>query len=66
MRQRSGNLMQLYAYTDQPHAALTQYEQCRAALESELGVGPAEETTALYQQIRAGAIRLPQRIACAV
>ncbi|MBE7553052.1 MAG: AAA family ATPase [Anaerolineales bacterium] len=55
-------LMRLYAYTDQPHAALAQYEQCRAALESELGVGPAEETTALYEQIRAGAIRLPRHV----
>ena len=35
-------------------AALAQYEACRRALREELGIGPAEETTALYERIRDG------------
>ena len=50
-------LMQLMALNGQPHAALVQYETCRRILEEELDVPPAEETMALYQQIRDGQIQ---------
>jgi DNA-binding SARP family transcriptional activator/predicted ATPase len=50
-------LMRLYALTGQRSAALRQYELCARVLEQELGVEPQPETTALYEQIRTGAIR---------
>ena len=37
-------------------AALAQYETCRRLLADELGVEPAEETVALYEQIRDGVL----------
>lgn len=49
-------LMLLLALDGQKNAALAQYEACRAVLEEELGVPPAEETTALYEQIVADAV----------
>jgi DNA-binding SARP family transcriptional activator len=45
-------LMQLYAQTGRRSAALRQYEECVRILDEELGLAPAEETTALYEQIR--------------
>jgi DNA-binding SARP family transcriptional activator len=50
VRQRS--LMGLYAQDGQISAALSQYQDCVRLLQSELGVEPMPETTALYQQIR--------------
>lgn len=47
-------LMRLLALDGQRSAALAQYETCSQALAEELGVDPSEETTALYEQIRAG------------
>ena len=47
-------LMQLYVQSDERAAALRQYESLRQLLADELDVLPAPETTALYQQIRAG------------
>jgi DNA-binding SARP family transcriptional activator len=47
-------LMRLYVQTGQQAAALRQYELCRQTLENELGNFPAPETTALYNNIRAG------------
>jgi len=47
-------LMQLYALTGQRSLALRQYRECVRALESELGVPPLEETTALYESIKQG------------
>ncbi|HRW10470.1 MAG TPA: BTAD domain-containing putative transcriptional regulator, partial [Caldilineaceae bacterium] len=47
-------LMRLYAESGQQAAALRQYQLCVQTLEEELGVPPAEETTALYEQIRTG------------
>ena len=35
-------------------AALAQYERCRRLIEQELGVEPAQETTTLYERMRAG------------
>ncbi|MEZ4661088.1 MAG: BTAD domain-containing putative transcriptional regulator [Caldilineaceae bacterium] len=46
-------LMILLAKSGQRAAALAQYERCRRILADELGVEPALETTALYQQIQA-------------
>lgn len=45
-------LMWLLNATDQRNAALAQYESCCRVLEQELGVLPAEPTTALYEQIK--------------
>ena len=45
-------IMRVLALAGQRSAALAQYETCRRVLAEELGVAPAPETTALYQQIR--------------
>ena len=47
------HLMWLLAFDGQRSAALVQYEACRRVLAEELGVEPAHETVALYEQIRA-------------
>ncbi|MEZ4863068.1 MAG: BTAD domain-containing putative transcriptional regulator [Caldilineaceae bacterium] len=46
--------MHCLALDGQPAAALSQYEQLQQLLADELGVQPSTETTALYQEIRAG------------
>lgn len=48
------HLMQLYAQLNQKAAAIRQYEICTRTLAEELNVSPEEETTALYERIRAG------------
>ena len=45
-------LMQLYAWNGQQSAALQQYRECVQVLDRELGVGPLESTTSLYQAIK--------------
>lgn len=52
-------LMRLLACSGQRAGALAQYAACRQILDVELGVEPAEETSALYEQIRAGEIQVP-------
>ncbi len=52
-------LMTWLALDGQRGAALAQYEVCRQVLADELGVEPAEETTALYERIRDGDVRPP-------
>jgi DNA-binding SARP family transcriptional activator len=47
------HLMRLYAQSGQQSAALRQYRLCLRTLEEELGLPPSEETTALYERIRA-------------
>jgi predicted ATPase/DNA-binding SARP family transcriptional activator/Tfp pilus assembly protein PilF len=47
------HLMRLLALDGQRSAALAQYETCRRVLAEELGVEPANETTTLYERIRA-------------
>lgn len=47
-------LMLLMVQNGERHSALVQYENCRRLLDEELGVPPAPETAALYQQIRDG------------
>jgi predicted ATPase/DNA-binding SARP family transcriptional activator len=48
------SLMLLLAYSGQRNAALAQYETCCRILADELDVEPMAETTALYEQIKAG------------
>ncbi len=45
-------LMELYAAAGRRSAATRQYDECVRILQEELGLAPAEETTALYEQIR--------------
>jgi predicted ATPase/DNA-binding SARP family transcriptional activator len=45
-------LMELYTAAGQRSAAQRQYEECVRILDEELGLAPAEETMALYEQIR--------------
>ncbi len=53
-------LMRLYAGLGDRAAAFAQYESCTKALQAELGIPPEPETTALYEQLKAGTIR-PRR-----
>jgi len=46
-------LMRLHYLSGDRAAALRQFDQCSAALEDELGVGPSKHTVALYEQIQA-------------
>lgn len=46
-------LMRLHYLGGDRAAALRQFDQCSAALEDELGVGPSKNTVALYEQIQA-------------
>jgi hypothetical protein len=48
--------MRALAHKGQCSAALAQYERCRKLLAEDLGVEPCVETTALYEQIRAGTV----------
>lgn len=47
-------MMTLLALNGQRNEALAHYETCRQALRQEIDVDPAEETTRLYERIRAG------------
>jgi DNA-binding SARP family transcriptional activator/predicted ATPase len=53
------HLMQLYDGSEQPTAALRQYEEYVRLLEEELGLPPEEETTTLYEAIKAKRILGP-------
>jgi DNA-binding SARP family transcriptional activator len=53
-----GQLMRTLALTGQRSAALVQYESCCRVLSRELGLTPSAETTALYEQIRAGKLNI--------
>ena len=48
------DLMRLYALAGDRSSALRQYRECLRILDEELGVGPLETTTALYERIAAG------------
>ena len=52
-------LIQLYDQAGQPAAALRQFEEYAAHLEEELGLPPEEETTTLYEAIKAKRILGP-------
>ncbi len=56
-------LMRTLALSGQRSAALAQYETCCRLLAGELGVEPAQETTSLYEQIRAGKLTPPVSLA---
>lgn len=56
-------LMRLYALAGQQAAAVRQYQECVRLLEAELGVPPEDETTALYDAIRARRLAPPPRAA---
>ena len=55
--------MRALLLSGQRSAALSQYEIARRTLAAELGVLPENETTALYDQILAGAALRPERAA---
>ena len=44
-------MMRLYCLAHDRTGALRQFERCRQALDTELGVAPSRQTVALYQQI---------------
>lgn len=48
-------MMSLLALSGQRELALRQYQTCRHVLADTFGITPQDETTALYQRIRAGA-----------
>jgi DNA-binding SARP family transcriptional activator len=50
-------LMTALAQDGQRNAALSLYQNCAKQLESHLGVAPSPETSALYEQIQADALR---------
>lgn len=54
--------MLLLAYSRQRGAALAQYDACCTILAEELGVEPMAETTAIYEQIKANTLPLPQAV----
>jgi WD40 repeat protein/DNA-binding SARP family transcriptional activator len=54
-------LMRSLALSGRRSLALAQFEICRRALDDELGVAPARETLALYEQICADDLPLPVR-----
>jgi diguanylate cyclase (GGDEF)-like protein/PAS domain S-box-containing protein len=53
-------VMRLLTLQGRRNAALEHYEHCAAVVKKELGVAPAPETTALYQQIKSGQFSRPQ------
>ncbi|MCQ3980691.1 MAG: hypothetical protein DPW09_45395, partial [Anaerolineae bacterium] len=52
-------LIGAYARLGKREAALAQFEQCRHALQTELGIAPAAETVALAQAVQQGQIGSP-------
>lgn len=53
-------MMRLFAWSGQRAAALRQYEACVRILQDELGVSPAPETVALYEEIRTQSLPEPR------
>ncbi|MBI2836967.1 MAG: tetratricopeptide repeat protein [Acidobacteria bacterium] len=49
-------LMEMLVLAGQPGAALSHFETCRRVLADELHTTPSQETTALFERIRAGAM----------
>ena len=52
-------LIRMYAWSGDRAAALEQYRHCVRALSQELGVGPLDETMALYEQVNDGTLPAP-------
>ena len=59
-------LIWLYGRTGQREAALAQYEQCQAILQSELAVEPGPELRVLRDEIVAGKLSLPPAAPAAI
>ena len=59
-------LMRLQAQAGQQAAAVRQYQECVRTLQAELGVPPGDETTALYEAIRARRLAPAPRVAAPV
>lgn len=53
-------LMRALALSGQRSAAMAQYQRCCQTLADEMGLEPAQETTALYEQIQAGKLEPPK------
>lgn len=53
-------LMQLYFWAGQHSSALRQYRECKRLMEEELGVEPMPEIVALYEEIQAAEIKMPE------
>ena len=53
-------LMEVLAGSGQPNEALAQYERLRQRLSAELKMAPMAQTTALYEQIRAGKLAVDE------
>jgi DNA-binding SARP family transcriptional activator len=56
------SLMRLLARDGRRAAALLQFEQCRAALQRELGIEPQPKTLALYEHLQAGPVAPPHNL----
>lgn len=54
-------MMRLYFMSGDRTGALRQYSRCVAALHEELGVDPSDRTIQLYEQIKVGRLRPPDR-----
>jgi len=52
-------LIRLYGWTGNRADALEQYRRCVRTLSEELGVGPLEDTAALYAQVEQGTLPVP-------
>jgi DNA-binding SARP family transcriptional activator len=52
-------LIRLYALNGDRAAALAQYRRCVRTLNQELGVGPVDETAALFEQVSEGTLPAP-------
>lgn len=52
-------LIRLYALNGDRAAALAQYRRCVRTLSQELGVGPVDETAALFEQVSEGTLVAP-------
>ncbi len=53
------SLMRIYAWSGRRDAALRQYHECVRVLDHELGVPPLEETTRVYEDIKANSVPAP-------
>jgi DNA-binding SARP family transcriptional activator len=66
LEEAHARLIWLYGRTNQREAALAQYEQCRAILQSELAVEPGPELRVLRDEIVAGKLSLSPAISAAM
>jgi DNA-binding SARP family transcriptional activator len=55
-------MMRMYYLIGDRAEALRQYERCSAALDEELGISPSKSTQALYRQIQADQLDIPEPV----